>query len=124
MQTITWTYAGPDGNVATPDSAAPFQMQSYRGQDSFYGFTNVPWISVNRAYDRLDHFVRTPANLVAAEQSRITGSEVLRETVTAAYAQAEARLWRNRLTVLGGARFERTDDSGRGPLVDLAAVFV
>jgi iron complex outermembrane receptor protein len=124
VQTITWTYAGPDGNVATPDSAAPFQMQSYRGQDSFYGFTNVPWISVNRAYDRLDHFVRTPANLVAAEQSRITGSEVLRETVTAAYAQAEARLWRNRLTVLGGARFERTDDSGRGPLVDLAAVFV
>jgi len=124
VQTITWTYAGPDGNVATPDSAAPFQMQSYRGQDSFYGFTNVPWISVNRAYDRLDQFVRTPANLVAAEQSRITGSEVLRETVTAAYAQAEARLWRNRLTVLGGARFERTDDSGRGPLVDLAAVFV
>jgi iron complex outermembrane receptor protein len=124
VQTITWTYAGPDGNPATPDPASPFQMQSYRGQDSFYGFTNVPWISVNRAYDRLDHFVRTPANLVAAEQSRITGSEVLRETVTAAYAQAEARLWRNRLTVLGGARFERTDDSGRGPLVDLAAVFV
>ncbi|MFM7750655.1 MAG: TonB-dependent receptor domain-containing protein, partial [Opitutaceae bacterium] len=124
VQTITWTYAGPDGNVATPDSAAPFQMQSYRGQDSFYGFTKVPWISVNRAYERLDQFVRTPANLVAAEQSRITGSEFLRETVSAAYAQAEARLWHNRLTLLGGARFERTEDSGRGPLVDLAAVYV
>ncbi|MBL9199917.1 MAG: TonB-dependent receptor, partial [Opitutaceae bacterium] len=124
VQTITWTYAGPDGNTATPDSAAPYQMQSYRNQDSHYGFTNVPWVSVNRAYDRLDLFVKTPANLVAAEQSRITGSEFLRETVTAAYAQAEARLLRNRLTVLGGARFEQTDDSGRGPLVDLAAVFV
>ncbi|MEY4088278.1 MAG: hypothetical protein RJB55_549, partial [Verrucomicrobiota bacterium] len=124
VQTITRTYAGPDGNVATPDSAAPFQMQSYRGQDSFYGFTNVPWISVNRAYERLEQFVVTPANLVAAEQSRITGSEFLRETVSAAYAQAEARLWHNRLTLLGGARFERTEDSGRGPLVDLAAVYV
>ena len=52
VQTITWTYAGPDANVATADSPAPFQMQSYRGQDSFYGFTNVPWISVDRAYQR------------------------------------------------------------------------
>ena len=99
-------------------------MQSYRGQDSFYGFTNVPWISVNRAYERLEQFVLTPANLVAAEQSRITGSEYLHEEVTAAYAQVETRLWHNRLTLLGGARFERTRDSGQGPWVDLAAVYV
>ena len=124
VQTITWTYAGPDGNVATPDSPAPFQMQSYRGQDSAYGFTNVPWISVDRAYQRLDLFQKTPANLVAAEQSRITGSEYLREVVTSAYAQAEARLWHNRLTLLGGARFERTRDTGQGPWVDLAAIYV
>ena len=66
-------------------------MQSYRNQDPFYGFTSVPWIPVNRAFDRLNFFTQTPANLVAAEQSRITGSEFIKETVSAAYAQAEAR---------------------------------
>ena len=66
-------------------------MQTYQNQDPFYGFTNVPWISVNRAFDRLDFFTQTPANLVAGEQSRITGSEFIKETVSAAYAQTEAR---------------------------------
>jgi TonB-dependent receptor len=123
VQTITWTYAGPDGNTATPDSAAPYQMQSYRNQDSFYGFRDVPWVSVNRAYDRLDLFTQTAANQVAAEQSRITGSEYLQETITAAYLQGEARVWRNRLNVVTGARFEKTEDAGEGPLVDLAAIY-
>ncbi len=124
VQTKTWTYNGPDGNPLTPDSAAPYQMQSYRNQDSHYGFRNVPWISVNRAYDALTLFSRTPANLVAAEASRITGSEYLEETVTAGYVQAEARLFKNRLNVLTGVRFEETKDSGEGPLFDPAAAFV
>ncbi|MEO6246747.1 MAG: TonB-dependent receptor [Opitutaceae bacterium] len=123
VQTAPWTYAGPDGNTATPDSAAPYQMQSYRNQDSFYGFSNVPWISVNRAFYRLNLFTQTLANLVAAEQSRITGSEFIKETVSAAYLQTEARFFHNRLSVLTGARFEKTEDSGQGPFVDLAAVF-
>ena len=66
-------------------------MQTYQNQDPFYGFTNVPWISVNRAFDRLDFFTQTPANLVAAEQSRITGSEFIKKTVSAAYAKTGAR---------------------------------
>ncbi|MBI5690207.1 MAG: TonB-dependent receptor [Verrucomicrobia bacterium] len=124
VQTVSWTYAGPDGNTATPDSAAPYQMQSYRNQDSHYGFRNVPWISANRAFDRLDLFTQTAGNLVASEQSRITGSEFIRETVDAGYVQAEARLWHNRLNVVTGARVERTMDAGQGPLVDLAAVWL
>lgn len=46
---------------------------------------------MNRAFDRLDFFTQTPANLVAAEQSRITGSEFIKKTVSAAYAKTEAR---------------------------------
>ncbi len=124
VQTKTWSYAGPDGNTTTPDSAAPYQMQSYRNQDSHYGFRNVPWVSVNRAFDALNLFTQTPANLVASEQSRITGSEYIKETVSAAYVQAEARVFRNRLNIVTGLRFEKTEDEGQGPLVDLAAVFV
>jgi TonB-dependent receptor len=122
--TSTFNYNGPDGNPATPDSAAPYQMQSYRNQDSFYGFKNVPWISVNRAYDARNLFSQTPAQVVAAESSRITGSEYLKEAVSAGYVQGEVRLFKNRLNVLTGVRFERTDDRGQGPLFDPAAVFV
>lgn len=121
---ITWTYNGPDGLAATPDSAAPYQMQSYRNQDSHYGFRNVPWISVDRAYKALNLFSITPANQVAAEANRITGSEYLKETVSAGYVQAEAKLFKNRLTVLTGVRFEKTEDFGQGPRVDPSAVFV
>jgi TonB-dependent receptor len=123
VQTITWSYAGPDGLTTTPDSAAPYQMQSYRNQDSHYGFSNVPWVSVNRAFNNLNLFTQTPANLVTSEQSRITGSEYIKETVSAAYVQAEARLLRNKLNVVTGLRFEKTEDEGEGPFVDLAAVW-
>ncbi|MDO8631861.1 MAG: hypothetical protein Q7R41_15345, partial [Phycisphaerales bacterium] len=46
----TYTYNGPDGDPATPDTPEPFLMQVYKNQDSFYGFKNVPWTSVNRAF--------------------------------------------------------------------------
>ncbi|MBI4622359.1 MAG: TonB-dependent receptor plug domain-containing protein, partial [Verrucomicrobia bacterium] len=46
----TYTYNGPDGDPLTLDSPEPFAMQVYKNQDSFYGFKNVPWISVNRAF--------------------------------------------------------------------------
>jgi iron complex outermembrane receptor protein len=124
VQTSAWTYNGPDGNPSTPDSAAPYQMQSYRNQDSHYGFSNVPWISVDRAYKALNLFSQTPAQVVAAESSRITGSEFIEETVSAGYVQAEARLFKNRLNVVTGVRFEKTEDRGEGPLFDPAAVFV
>jgi iron complex outermembrane recepter protein len=124
VQTITWTYNGPDGIGTTPDPAAPYQMQSYRNQDSHYGFRNVPWISVDRAYQALNLFSLTPAQVVTAESSRITGSEFMQETVSAGYFQAEARLFKNRLNVVTGVRFEKTEDEGEGPLFDPAAVFV
>ena len=124
VQTTTYSYAGPDGNVATPDSPAPYAMQVYKNQDSLYGFRNIPWISVDRAHAALNLFTLTPANLVASEQSRITGSEYIKETVSAAYLQAEARLFRNRLNVVTGVRFEKTDDAGQGPLVDLGAIYL
>jgi TonB-dependent receptor len=48
----------------------------------------------------------------------------MEETVTAGYVQAEARLFKNRLSIVTGVRFEKTKDEGEGPLFDPAAVFV
>ncbi len=128
QQSIGWTYNGPDGNPITPDSPVPFLMQSYRNQDSHYGFKNVPWTSVDRAYvawkANPNLFTQTTAQTVAAETFRITNSEYIREKVSAAYVQGEARLLKNRLSILTGVRFEETIDNGEGPRVDAAAVFV
>jgi len=65
---------------------------------------------------------QTAAQEVAAEQSRITGSEDAREEVTAAYLQLEATFLSNRLHFLTGVRPERTNVSGHGPLFDPNAV--
>ena len=120
----TFNYTPPDGNL----SPAPFVGQVYKNRPNYFGFDNIPWLSNNRAVDawRKDPriFTMTAAQIVAEEQSRIVGSEQILETVTGLYAQTEARFFHNRLTVLGGVRYEKTHDKGVGPLNDPAAVFV
>jgi len=126
--TRNWTYAGPDGNIATPDSPAPYLMQSYVNQPTGYGYDDqLPWFSARRAYTAFEQnpslFVQTPAQLVNQEVARITNSEALQETVTAYYLQAETNLVDNRLKLLTGVRYEKTEDDGRGMLYDPNAVF-
>ncbi|MBL9199820.1 MAG: TonB-dependent receptor [Opitutaceae bacterium] len=127
-QSINWTYAGPDHNTATIDSPAPYGMTTYVGQTESYGFRNMPWISVYKAWEafKADPLLwqKTPAQLVAEESFRITNSENLYEGVTALYAQAEAGLFKNRLRVLGGVRFEKTSAKGQGVLNDPNAVWL
>ena len=127
-QSINWTYAGPDGNTATIDSPAPYGMTTYVGQTESYGFRNMPWISVYKAWEAFKAnpalWTKTPAQLVAEESFRITNSENLYEGVTALYTQAEAGLFKNRLRLLGGVRFEKTSAKGQGVLNDPNAVWL
>jgi iron complex outermembrane receptor protein len=126
-QNMAYSYNGPDGNPATPDSPEPFRTQVYRNVDSFYGFKNIPWMAGVRAWNAFQAnpalFSQTAAQVVAAENFRVTNSEFIKETVAALYTQAEARLMQNRLHVLGGVRFEKTTDEGEGSLFDGDAVW-
>ncbi len=125
---INWTFNGPDGNPATVENAAPYQMRVYVNEDSHYGFRNVPWISPTGTWTAFQAnpvlFSQTPAQVVAAETFRITNSERIEESVSAYYLQAEARLLHNRLRILTGVRREQTVDEGEGMLFDPNAVFV
>jgi len=120
----TFNYTPPDGNV----SPAPFVGQVYRNRPNYFGFDHIPWLSNNRAVTAWRQnpaiFTMTPAQVVAEEQSRIVGSERIEETVTGLYAQTEVRLFRNRLTLLTGVRYEKTHDKGVGPLYEPANVWV
>jgi iron complex outermembrane receptor protein len=118
-----FTYTPPGGNL----SPAPFVGRVYQNRPNYFGFDAIPWLSNNRAVDAWRQnpslFTMTPAQVVAMEQSRIVGSEQILETVTGLYAQTEARLLRNRLTLLTGVRYEKTHDKGVGPLNEPAAVW-
>ncbi len=126
--TAPLTYAGPDGNTATPDSVAPFATQVFRNMDDYFGYRAAPWFSPERTLDAYRKnpalFVQTPAQVLNAATAIINGSEWIRETISALYLQGEARLFRSRLQLLAGVRYEKTDDDGLGPVYDPTAVFL
>ena len=125
-ESATYTHNGTGGNL----SAAPYRNQVYVGRNSHFGLPGLlpPWTSKHRAYrawrENPALFTRTAAQAVAEAQFHITNSEYLQETVTAGYVQGEARLFGNRLNVLTGVRWERTDDEGLGPVFEPANVWM
>jgi TonB-dependent receptor len=81
-------------------------------------------ISMRKTYNLfLEHPTWFVLDDAAAYQNFVTNSREFQETVTAGYARADARLLNNRLWLVGGLRFERTDVSGRGPLDDINAQY-
>ena len=118
-----WTYNGLGGDRAP----TPFLSPVYKNQYHYYGFTNFPQISPKIAWAEFQKnpalFSKTAAQLRAEELFRITNSFDFREVVSAGYVQTEFRLFQDRLRVLTGVRYEKTDDTASGPLVDPAAVW-
>jgi TonB-dependent receptor len=88
----------------------------------------VPWASPRIAYLEWQKnpslFTITPAQVVSNRTSEITNSEAIEETVTAGYFQGNVRLFQNRLQLLGGVRYEKSEAEGVGALIDPAAVWV
>lgn len=119
----TWTYNPPGGDF-TP---ARYATTTYVNRDDGFGFRNMPWISPAKVWDAFQAnpglFAQTAAQVVSAESARITNSERLVEAVTAGYLQAEAGLMSNRLRLLTGVRYERTQNEGEGPLYEPTAVW-
>jgi TonB-dependent receptor len=126
-ENINWTYLGPDGNASTPDSPAPFAPTHYVNQPEYFGWRNLPWVSLYKAWDSVGanpgHWTKTPAQLVAQEQFRLNNSQYLEEGVDAGYAQADLRFLHNRLRLLAGVRYEKTTVRGEGVLYDPNAIY-
>ena len=121
-----WTFNGPTGDPLAP--LDPYAMQVYKNQDSDFGFKNIPWLSPSRSWSAYQAnpllFMKTPAQLVAEENARLTNSQFVRETVDALFLQAEASLLQGRLKILTGVRYEATVNDGLGSSFDPNAVFV
>jgi iron complex outermembrane receptor protein len=123
----SYTYNGINGSL----SAAPFLSNVYYGERRLGSYPDkpyVPWVSPHKAWSALlanpGAFTQTLAQQRTTLSNNLLNSKFIREAVSAAYLQAEARLFGNRLNVVTGTRFERTTDLGFGPYQDPNAVYV
>jgi TonB-dependent receptor len=127
QRTESVTFSGPDGRSGATASMAPYAMQVYKDMDDHFGFHGIQWLSTRRAWEAYQSnpllYTKTLAQQFADLNAAIDGYEFIEETVNAAYLQAEAGLFRNRLHVLGGVRFEQTVDDGQGGFTDADAVW-
>ncbi len=119
----TYTYQGMNGDK----TITPFLSDQHATFTSVHHGMVLPVIDANRAYSAWTNdpslFTQTAAQEVAKVAAFRNSSWVLEETLQAAYAQAEMQLFRNRLRVLGGVRYERTGYDGAGLLFQPEAVW-
>ncbi len=124
-----WTYAGPDGVANSGDeSMAGMVDTSYAGASPGSGLPGYqwasPWSVFNLLKSKPNYFTQTPGNLGDQIKNEATRSPLLMERVSAAYAMTEAKFFHNRLRIVGGVRYELTEDSGSGSKQDGDAIYV
>jgi iron complex outermembrane receptor protein len=91
--------------------------------ESFNG-SGVRWLSPVRVYElfrsRPEFFV---ADAPTVYTNLVNNSKKLQETISATYLRGDLKLMQNRLWLVGGVRYERTEDEGWGPLNDPSAQY-
>ncbi|MBL9202320.1 MAG: TonB-dependent receptor, partial [Opitutaceae bacterium] len=126
-ETPTWNFVGPDGATLTADD----NVARYDLVDPVYSRANAPFelapfqrpspyklwqlYRASPQYFRLDE--------AGAIASNTANSRKITETISAAYLRLDTRLFRDRLGLTGGVRFERTEDDGYGRLQDIRATY-
>lgn len=114
-----WTFVGADGRAGTADDNAAqiAAVNQNPERDTYYGSPAVPRISLRRLYDL---YKANPSwfQYRDAESHRFSVTEPyeVRETTTAGYVELTGGLLRNRLTYIGGIRYEKAEAEGRGVL--------
>lgn len=121
------TYAGPDGVLASGDeSMAPFADSDEAGVSAGFGSPGVEWASPWAVWETFkakpNQFVRTTSQQGDTVRNTALRSPWLHETITAGYLQADTKLF-NRLRLVGGVRYELTENEGLGVAQDNSAIF-
>lgn len=112
-----WRYLGPDLVANSGDeSVLPFMDTSY-GVDPGWGYPSIQWMSPFKLYDRYKTNPEQFQEDVVGNATRLAqNSYFLQEDITAAYISADTKLMHGRLRILGGVRYEKTEDSALGQL--------
>lgn len=129
MGQYTPTYVGPGGNALI--SALPggtLQDPTFSYYNFARGFRAPEWLSARRTntlfLEHPEYWTYTAANANSDYQAMVAADEYLKETITAGYLMADFALFRNRVRVASGVRYERTLDEGSGLLNDNSLQYV
>ncbi len=117
----TWNFVGADGIAGTADDlAGQIIDDSYTAlQESPYGLPHNEWPSPYKLYQIFKaHPEYFTTNDASNYQAIVNGSMKIQETVSSAYLRADVHLMSHKLWLVGGVRFEQTQDKGDGPLQD------
>lgn len=122
-----WTFVGPDKIANNADNAAAnYDLVDVSNSSTPAPYGNGSWqyASPWKAWDLYqahpDYFVHDDVFQI---QQAALNSKVITEDVVAEYLRFDARLFKNRLWVVAGARYERTTDNGYGPINDLSRTY-
>ena len=95
-----------------------------RTAQNYFPGRQVQWPSLEKLHQLFrahpEYFVLNEANSYSGS---VTPSKKLQEMITAAYLRADVKAIDNRLWLVGGARFEKTNDEGWGPLDEISSTF-
>lgn len=119
----TWTFSPPTG-VSRVAGGHDLTNDMLSPQSFFNETLKLKWVSPVKYYDLYkahpDWFV---LNEAAAYQSGVANSRFFEETISAAYVRTDVKFLENRLWLVGGVRFEKTEDNGAGSLDDVRATY-
>jgi len=124
---VTRNFVGPDRLANTADDRVglyDLEATGYSGQHMAWGLPARRWQSTEKLWSL---YQQNPSwwtiNETAALSASANNSRQITETISAAYLRADARLFAGRLWLVGGARYEHTEDDGYGVLNDVRATY-
>ncbi|WP_175414704.1 TonB-dependent receptor domain-containing protein [Nibricoccus aquaticus] len=104
--------------TATDKNAAQFLDRNYNNADNGFGFSNIEWPDPYAAWAAYQAnpalFVANTGQQEAARRFYLQNSQYITETVTSGFIQQDVKLIDNRLSLVYGVRYEKTEDEGKG----------
>ncbi len=126
--TFDASFVGADRVALTADDNADQWLDPvYSTRKLLFGGQKMEWMDLHKIVDTYKanpaNFSQTETNLVNGYRSTVTNSKVIDEVTTAPYLRFDTKFFDGRLQLTGGVRYERTDDTGAGPLIDLTKTY-
>lgn len=120
-------FVGADGTLRTADdSAVQWFDPSYSQRDLLVG-PRMQWFDLDQIGGAFrsnpEYFPQTDAQARDAFRSSVATSQAMTETITAPYVRLDSKILGGRLHLMGGVRYERTEDEGDGPLIDASRIY-
>lgn len=114
-----YTFVGADGIAETADdNLSAFADPLYSGKSLGFGYPGFqyasPWLLHDAFISNPEYFRQTDENIHDAIEYEALRSVTLNEKITAYYATLEGWFFDSKLRLMGGVRYEKTEDEGLG----------